>query len=99
MLAVREGDLAKLGLLFERYHLVLFDFLSRMTGNSTTAEDLVQDIFVRMLKYPAATALAIQFLDRIAGTGESSTERLGPSGEQGYVAARPTLEPPRPKTH
>jgi RNA polymerase sigma factor (sigma-70 family) len=53
MLAVRDGDLAKLGQLFERHHLVLFDFLSRMTGNSTAAEDLVQDIFVRILKYRA----------------------------------------------
>lgn len=53
MLAVRDGDLAKLGLLFERYHLALFDFLSRMTGDRTAAEDLVQDVFVRILKYRA----------------------------------------------
>ena len=51
MLAVRDGDLAKLGPLFERHHLALFDFLSRMTGNPTAAEDLVQDVFVRILKY------------------------------------------------
>jgi RNA polymerase sigma factor (sigma-70 family) len=53
MLAVRDGDLAKLGLLFERYHLALYDFLSRMTGDRTAAEDLVQDVFVRILKYRA----------------------------------------------
>jgi HEAT repeat protein len=53
MLAVRDGDLAKLGLLFERYHRALFDFLSRMTGDRTAAEDLVQDVFVRILKYRA----------------------------------------------
>ena len=53
MLAVRDGDLAKLGPLFERHHLALFDFLSRMTGNPTAAEDLVQDVFVRILKYRA----------------------------------------------
>ena len=53
MTAVRDGDLAKLGLLFERYHAKLFDFLSRMTGDRTAAEDLVQDIFVRILKYRA----------------------------------------------
>jgi RNA polymerase sigma-70 factor (ECF subfamily) len=44
---VREGDLAKLGLLFERYHVPLFEFLSRVTGDRHVAEDLVQDIFVR----------------------------------------------------
>ena len=53
MLAVRDGDLAKLGLLFERYHVALFDFLSRMTGDRTAAEDLVQDVFLRILKYRA----------------------------------------------
>jgi RNA polymerase sigma-70 factor (ECF subfamily) len=51
--AVRTGDLAKLGILFERHHRSLFDFLVRMTGNASTAEDLVQDVFVRVLKYRA----------------------------------------------
>jgi len=51
MRAVRDGDLGKLGLLFERHHRALFDFLSRMTGDRTAAEDLTQDVFVRMLKY------------------------------------------------
>jgi RNA polymerase sigma-70 factor (ECF subfamily) len=51
MRAVRDGDLDKLGLLFERHHVALFDFLARMTGNRTAAEDLTQDVFVRMLKY------------------------------------------------
>ena len=53
MTAVRDGDLSKLGLLFERYHVPLFDFLSRVTGDRQAAEDLVQDIFVRILKYRA----------------------------------------------
>ena len=53
MRAVREGDLAQLGRLFDRYHRVLFDFLSRLTGNRHTAEDLVQEVFLRILKYRA----------------------------------------------
>jgi RNA polymerase sigma factor (sigma-70 family) len=53
MHAVRTGDVAELGILFERYHRPLFDFLARMTGNAATAEDLVQDVFVRVLKYRA----------------------------------------------
>jgi RNA polymerase sigma factor (sigma-70 family) len=53
MHAVRAGDVAKLGLLFERHHARLFDFLARMTGNAAAAEDLVQDVFVRVLKYRA----------------------------------------------
>jgi RNA polymerase sigma-70 factor (ECF subfamily) len=51
MRAVRDGDLGKLGILFERHHVALFSFLSRMTGDRTAAEDLTQDVFVRILKY------------------------------------------------
>ncbi len=51
MRAVREGELSQLGLLFDRHHLALFEFLSRMTGNRHTAEDLVQEVFLRVLKY------------------------------------------------
>jgi RNA polymerase sigma-70 factor (ECF subfamily) len=51
MLAVRDGDVGKLGSLFERHHASLFQFFCRMTGNRTTAEDLVQDVFFRILKY------------------------------------------------
>jgi len=51
MRAVREGDLAKLGVLFDRHHRHLFDFLIRMTGQQTAADDLVQEVFFRMLKY------------------------------------------------
>jgi RNA polymerase sigma factor (sigma-70 family) len=53
MRAVREGDVSRLGLLFERHHLALFDFLSRMTGSRAAAEDLVQEVFLRILKYRA----------------------------------------------
>ena len=51
MLAVREGDVEKLGILFERYHGQLFNFLLRLTGNRHLSEDLVQEVFVRLLKY------------------------------------------------
>jgi len=51
MLAVRAGDLSRLAPLFERHHRQLFDYLARMTGNRSAAEDLVQDVFVRILKY------------------------------------------------
>jgi len=53
MQAVRGGDVAKLGVLFDRHHRALFDFFARMTGSRSTAEDLVQDVFFRILKYRA----------------------------------------------
>ena len=51
MLAVRAGDTSCLAPLFERHHRQLFDYLARMTGNDAVAEDLVQDVFIRILKY------------------------------------------------
>ncbi|NIR48575.1 RNA polymerase sigma factor [candidate division KSB1 bacterium] len=51
MLQVREGDLGKLGVLFERHHKLLYNFFLRLTGNREVSEDLVQDVFFRILKY------------------------------------------------
>jgi RNA polymerase sigma-70 factor (ECF subfamily) len=51
MRAVQGGDLDALGELFERHHRPVFHFLSRTTGDAAVAEDLVQDVFVRILKY------------------------------------------------
>ena len=51
MHAVQGGDLDALGELFERHHRSVFLFLSRTTGDPAVAEDLVQEVFVRILKY------------------------------------------------
>ena len=51
MIAVRAGELARLGDLFERHHRPLFGFFVHLTGDPTTAEDLVQLVFYRILKY------------------------------------------------
>jgi RNA polymerase sigma-70 factor (ECF subfamily) len=48
---VRDGDPSALGELFERHHQSLYRFFVRMTGDRAKAEDLVQEVFVRMLKY------------------------------------------------
>jgi RNA polymerase sigma factor (sigma-70 family) len=53
MLAVRAGDVSKLGVLFDRHYRAVFEFFARLTGSRTIAEDLVQDVFFRMLKYRA----------------------------------------------
>ncbi len=54
MLKVREGDLQKLGLLFERYKHLLFGYFFRLSKNKVIAEDLVQMVFVRVIKYKHA---------------------------------------------
>jgi RNA polymerase sigma factor (sigma-70 family) len=51
MVAVRGGDLDQLEVLFKRYREPLYDFFSRLTGSRVVSEDLVQDVFVRILKY------------------------------------------------
>jgi RNA polymerase sigma factor (sigma-70 family) len=51
MLAVREGEIARLGELFERHHGPLYGFFVRLTGERTLSEDLVQLVFYRILKY------------------------------------------------
>lgn len=51
MLKVKSGDLDKMGLLFERYNRPLYGFLFRMCGESDSSEDMVQNVFYRMLKY------------------------------------------------
>ena len=53
MEAVRDGKVEKLAVLFERHHIALFNFFLRLTGNRPASEDLVQDVFIRILKYRA----------------------------------------------
>ncbi len=51
MLSVRDGELDALGELFERQSGPLMGYLVKTTGNYTAAEDIVQTVFQRMLKY------------------------------------------------
>ncbi len=51
MLKVKAGDLDRMGLLFERHYKPLFGFLYRMTADKENSEDMVQNVFLRMLKY------------------------------------------------
>jgi len=51
MEAVKNGDLPQAAVLFERYHQRIFNFLVRMTMDRDMAEDLTQNVFLRMIKY------------------------------------------------
>ncbi|HVH88244.1 MAG TPA: RNA polymerase sigma factor [Terriglobales bacterium] len=51
MLQVREGVGEMLAVLFDRYQSPLFNFYCRLTGDRAVSEDLVQDVFFRILKY------------------------------------------------
>lgn len=51
MIAVRAGEIRRLGDLFERHHRPLYGFFVRLTNQPAVSEDLVQIVFYRILKY------------------------------------------------
>ncbi|MEJ1973837.1 MAG: RNA polymerase sigma factor [Lacunisphaera sp.] len=51
MIAVRAGEIRRLGELFERHHRPLYGFFVRLTNQPAASEDLVQIVFYRILKY------------------------------------------------
>jgi len=63
----------------------VYDFLSRMTGNRTAAEDLTQEVFVRMLKYRAT------FRDE--GRFETWMFRIARNARADYFRKREVAEP------
>lgn len=51
MLAVRNGEMEKLGILFQRHSKHLYNFFLMGIHDRDVSEDLVQDVFLRILKY------------------------------------------------
>ncbi|MDH5367858.1 MAG: RNA polymerase sigma factor [Cyclobacteriaceae bacterium] len=51
MQKVKMNDLDKLGLLYERYKGQLFGFFFNMNRDKDLSEDLVQNVFIRVIKY------------------------------------------------
>ncbi len=48
---VKDGNLAEMSVLFERYHLRLYNFFLKLTRNKEISQDLTQNLFYRMIKY------------------------------------------------
>jgi len=61
MAQVRNDDLDQLTPLFERYQAPLFNFLYRLCNDRDTSQDLVQNVFLRILKYRASYQLGQPF--------------------------------------
>ena len=51
MLKVKNGQLDVMKLLFERYHLLLYNFFFRMSMDEELSKDLVQNLFIRIIRY------------------------------------------------
>lgn len=87
MLAVHAGELTELGTLFERHHEKVFALAARMTGSADVADDLVQETFLRVLRYRQTFRGESQFttwlyrlarnvcLDHLRTVGEAATAR------------------------
>ena len=54
MTKVSKGNLDMLTVLFERYHLRIFNFFNKMIHDRTVSEDLTQDVFYKIMKYRAS---------------------------------------------
>jgi RNA polymerase sigma-70 factor (ECF subfamily) len=61
MEAVKNGDLQQASLLFERYNRRIFNFLARMTMERELAEDLTQNVFLRIIKYRSSYREGLRF--------------------------------------
>ena len=51
MREVRDGDVGKLEVLFDRHHAGVLRYFQYLTLNRTLSEDLAQEVFFRILKY------------------------------------------------
>lgn len=48
---IQEGDTAMFRVLVQRYSTCLLNYIHRLSGNKTDAEDLLQDVFVRVFNH------------------------------------------------
>ena len=48
---VAAGETAQVAILFERHHVALYRYLLHLTNNRTVSEDLVQEVFFRVIKH------------------------------------------------
>jgi RNA polymerase sigma-70 factor (ECF subfamily) len=61
MRLVQAGDTPQLAVLFERYHTGLFRYLLQVSRNRALSEDLVQEVFIRVLKYAGSYDPGLSF--------------------------------------
>lgn len=106
MLRVRDGDATSFALLLERHRTPVVNFLYRMVQNQALAEELAQEVFLRVYRSRASyepTAKFTTWLFRIAThlalnsvrdrRNEKSHESLSAPGVEGAVPDRsPTVE-------
>ena len=51
MLKAQQGELDAIGVLYQRYSKKLFNFFIKLTANRDSSADLMQNVFLRVIKY------------------------------------------------
>jgi DNA-directed RNA polymerase specialized sigma24 family protein len=51
MQGIKEGNLAGMSVLFERYHLRMYNYFLKLTMKKEISQDLTQNLFYRLIKY------------------------------------------------
>lgn len=98
---VASGQTGQLAILFERHHRALFRYFVAMQRDRQAAEDLVQDVFFRMLRYrgtynPAQPFAAWMYqIARNAGVDQSRKRRDVVDIDE-YADRRPEFASPQP---
>ncbi len=54
MILVSNGNLDMMSILFERYHVKIFNFLLKMTRDRDISQDITQEVFYKAIKYRAS---------------------------------------------
>lgn len=103
MARVSAGELAQLAALFERHHRALFRYFVSMQRDRELAEDLVQDVFFRMLRYRTSydseqsfTAWMYQIARR-AGLDRARKQRGEVIGIEEFLDRPPVSTAPGPE--
>jgi RNA polymerase sigma-70 factor (ECF subfamily) len=76
MVAVVGGNLAAIGTIYENRRRALFRFFFRLTGRQNASEDLVHEVFLRMIRYRHTYELRPRAGDESADTFESWMYRI-----------------------
>jgi RNA polymerase sigma factor (sigma-70 family) len=95
MRLVQAGDTTQLALLFERHHVALFRYLLHLTSDRMLSEDLVQEVFLRVLKYTRSYDPSLSFRVWLYGMARNAyfdslrkrRREVSSNGEMGEIAS------------
>jgi RNA polymerase sigma-70 factor (ECF subfamily) len=99
MARVREGELAQLAALFDRHARRLHGFFLRWTADRAVAEDLVQEVFVRILKYRHTYRDGAEFAPWLWALARNAAADLWRGRPRELAADETTPEPVDPEPH